>query len=217
MRRWETCQVPPSVFHTDLANDRWDSQGTREADRGERGNAGSSTADAAERGHCRISRRTSSRRSPTRDRRQTLLADLDQLSAAWYVTEPQRSASYVPGHLGSDFKDVPLMLDSQVAGLQGDWTRLDQVLRDMRTEMGEDNRRVQSIVAFWGSVRGHYADAAKALALAEPIPNIRPPVLGAMPTRVSWRQRRFASIAAPAAPRSAVRARTARSTARRMA
>ena len=70
---------------------------------------------------------------------------------------------------------MPLLLDAQVAGLQGDWTRLDRVLREMRTEMGEDNRRVQSIVAFWGSVRGHYADAAKALALAEPIPEIEPP------------------------------------------
>jgi adenylate cyclase len=96
-------------------------------------------------------------------------------SAAWFVTDPQRSASYVPAHLGADFKDVPLLLDAQVAGLQGDWTRLDRVLRDMRTEMGDDNRRVQSIVAFWGSVRGHYADAAKALALAEPIPEISPP------------------------------------------
>jgi hypothetical protein len=45
----------------------------------------------------------------------------------------------------------------------------------MRTEWGEDNRRVQSVVAFWDSVRGHYADAAKALALAEPIPEISPP------------------------------------------
>ena len=96
-------------------------------------------------------------------------------SAAWFVTDPQRSASYVPAHPGPGFKDVPFILDSQVAGLQGDWTRLDRVLQQMRTEMGEDNRRVQSIVAFWGSVRGHYADAAKALALAEPIPEISPP------------------------------------------
>jgi hypothetical protein len=91
-------------------------------------------------------------------------------SAAWFVTDPHRSASYVPAHLGPDLQDVPLMLDAQVAGLQGDWPRLDRVLREMRTQMGEDNRRVQSVVAFWGSVRGHYADAAKALALAEPIP-----------------------------------------------
>ena len=96
-------------------------------------------------------------------------------SAAWFMTDPQRSASYVPAHLGPAFKDVPLVLDAQVAGLQGDWTRLDRLLREMRTEWGEDNRRVQSIVAFWGSVRGHYADAAKALALAEPIPEISPP------------------------------------------
>ena len=100
-------------------------------------------------------------------------------SAAWFMTDPQRSASYVPAHLGPAFKDVPLLLDAQVAGLQGDWTRLDRLLREMRTEMGEDNRRVQSVVAFWGSVRGHYADAAKALALAEPIPETSaPPGLG---------------------------------------
>jgi hypothetical protein len=96
-------------------------------------------------------------------------------SAAWFMTDPQRSASYVPAHLGPDFRDVSLLLDVQMAGLQGDWTRLDRVVREMRTEMGDDNRRVQSIVAFWGSVRGHYAAAAKALALAEPIPDISPP------------------------------------------
>ena len=74
---------------------------------------------------------------------------------------------------------MPLLLDSQAAGLQGDWTQLDQVLRDMRAEMGDDNSRVESIVAFWGSVRGHYAEAAKALALAEPIPETAtPPALG---------------------------------------
>jgi adenylate cyclase len=96
-------------------------------------------------------------------------------SVAWLVVDPQRAASYVPAHLGENFKDVRVRVDVQVAGLQGDWPRLDRALRQMRTEMGEDNRRVQSIIAFWGSVRGHYADAAQALALAEPIPETEPP------------------------------------------
>ena len=100
-------------------------------------------------------------------------------TVAWWVVDPQRAASYVPAHLGANFKDVRVRVDVQVAGLQGDWPRLDRALRQMRTEMGEDNPRVQSIVAFWGSVRGHYAEAAKALALAEPIPeNQAPPGLG---------------------------------------
>ena len=100
-------------------------------------------------------------------------------SVAWWVVDPHRAGSDVPAHLGANFKELRPLVDVQVAGLQGDWPRLDRLLRVMRTEMGEDNRRVHSIVAFWGSVRGHYAEAAKALALAEPIPEIEaPPGLG---------------------------------------
>jgi hypothetical protein len=117
-------------------------------------------------------------------------------SAAWFVTDPQRSASYVPAHLGPVFKHVPLMLESQVAGLQGDWTRLDRVLRQMRTEMGEDNRTVQSIVAFWalGGCRCRRRSPWRAHT------RTAPRLSSAAITGVA-KTARFAYIAAPAAPR----------------
>ena len=67
----------------------------------------------------------------------------------------------------------------EVNGRQGDWAGLDRALAELRARVGEADPRVHSVTAFWLTVQGRHAEAARELARAEPLPlKAFPGVLG---------------------------------------
>jgi tetratricopeptide (TPR) repeat protein len=102
---------------------------------------------------------------------------------AWQPVDVEKAARLVtldPGaHHGVNFGVVCLMLQTEAAGLAQDWPRLDRILRELRTRVGDHNQQVNAVDAFWLSVRGRDQDAANVLARAEPLlEEEAPPVLG---------------------------------------
>ena len=62
-------------------------------------------------------------------------------SVAWWVADPQRSASYVPAHLGADFKDVHAPSRCPSGGIAG---RLDSTRPGAAGNADRDGRRQQA-------------------------------------------------------------------------
>jgi TolB-like protein/tetratricopeptide (TPR) repeat protein len=98
--------------------------------------------------------------------------DLDRAEKAITTDRP-------PVRHGVNYERAYLYLQSEVAGLQQDWPRVDRVLAKLQSRVGDDDHRVDSVRAFWLSVQGRYKEGAVELEKAEPLPEERvPPVLG---------------------------------------
>ena len=99
---------------------------------------------------------------------------IDLVRAAQVLAGPD-----VPGSSSPPAVRAHLFFSVEVAGRRGDWARLDQALDELRTRFGEADPQVRSVMAFWLTVRDRHDEAAKWLALAEPVPNMAfPTVLG---------------------------------------
>jgi hypothetical protein len=61
-----------------------------------------------------------------------------------------------------------LLIDAY--GMLGDEPRLRELFAELAASRGAENRDLNSRIAFWHSVFGNFGEAARALALAEPIP-----------------------------------------------
>jgi TolB-like protein len=115
---------------------------------------------------------------------------------AWQPVDLARAESFIAGdpgiHHRVNFRLVTLTLRTEVAGLQGDWVRLDRILQEAKALAGEDLQQLWSVEAFWRSVQGRYTEAALALAKAEPlVAQQAPPVMGG---DTSWGQMETAKI-----------------------
>jgi tetratricopeptide (TPR) repeat protein len=102
---------------------------------------------------------------------------------AWQPVDIARAESFIIGdpgiHHRVNYHLVALTLQTEVAGLQGDWARLDRILQEAKALAGENFQQLSSVEAFWRSVQGRFAEAAVALAKAEPLPGQQaPPVMG---------------------------------------
>lgn len=102
---------------------------------------------------------------------------------AWQPVDPDRAARELPEQgrapPGVDYQAVRLFLLADVAGRKGDWAQLDRIFDALRKRAGDEDSHVRSVMAFWLSVQGRYEDAARSLALAEPLEiQWMPPVLG---------------------------------------
>jgi TolB-like protein len=110
------------------------------------------------------------------------------LVRAWLPVDPARAASYVPSEAAFrraptvrpvDMEAIRLLIDADLAGLEGDWVRLERNLAAIDARPGVDPAPVAAVRAFWLSVRGQHDEAAAWLARAGPIPESRvPPVMG---------------------------------------
>jgi hypothetical protein len=74
---------------------------------------------------------------------------------------------------------VRLFLEADIAGIRGDWARVDRDLDQLETRPRADKQRLQSVRSFWYEVQGRHEEAAKYLELAGPVPEQWiPPVMG---------------------------------------
>ena len=60
------------------------------------------------------------------------------------------------------------LIDDQ--GLRGGEAQLRELFADLAALRGADDKPLNAVMAFWYSVFGRYDEAARALAIAEPIP-----------------------------------------------
>jgi serine/threonine-protein kinase len=102
---------------------------------------------------------------------------------AWQMVDLDHAKRALPGDPvavpGIDLPLARILFEAEVAGLQGDWARLDALLAQARARKGEADPWLRSIMAFWLAVRGRYEEASESLAMAEPIVVSRiPPTLG---------------------------------------
>jgi serine/threonine-protein kinase len=92
---------------------------------------------------------------------------------AWHPVDLERAARALPEQgraaPGMDYQTVRLFLLAEVAGRQGDWAKLDRILGELLKRAGDDDRHVRSVMAFWLAVQGRYEEAARSLAMAEPL------------------------------------------------
>jgi len=105
---------------------------------------------------------------------------------AWQAVDPERAAQLIPEHgpgpRGIDFRVVRAMLLSDVTGRREQWSQLDEFLQQLEARSAENDELVESVgsvAAFWLTVQGRHAEAARWLARAGVIPDERtPPLLG---------------------------------------
>jgi len=102
---------------------------------------------------------------------------------AWQSVDLDQAARALPGdpvaRSGIDLPLARVLFEAELAGLQGDWARVDALLAQARAREGEDDPWLHSMTAFWLTVQGRYREARQSLASAEPVPaNRPPPVLG---------------------------------------
>ena len=103
---------------------------------------------------------------------------------AWVPVDLERAAQVlaspdVPGSRLPPAVRAQLFFAAEVAGRQGDWTRLDEALGKLHARFGDADPTVASVTAFWLTVRDRHDEAAKWLARAEPVPQMAfPATLG---------------------------------------
>jgi adenylate cyclase len=102
---------------------------------------------------------------------------------AWAAVDPARARGMLPEHgetrHGIDYDRVLPYLRVETTGLGGDWAAQDRAFADFAGRVGDTHPALNSVKAFWMTVRGRSSDAAQALAAAGDIPVGRPPpVLG---------------------------------------
>jgi hypothetical protein len=80
---------------------------------------------------------------------------------------------------GVDMETVRLLLGVDIAGIRGDWQRVERDLEQLASRPRVNKERLQSVKAFWLAVQGRYEEAAQSMALAGPVPeDWIPPVMG---------------------------------------
>jgi len=106
---------------------------------------------------------------------------------AWREVDLGRALGSVPPQTPQrsnhvDMEAIRLFIETDLLALDGDWPAVERNFDLLRARAGSDDGwypRLQSVMAFWYSVRGRNEDAARYLALAEPIPELwLPPVAG---------------------------------------
>jgi tetratricopeptide (TPR) repeat protein len=104
---------------------------------------------------------------------------------AWLAVDPQRARQSLPDNAnfvrngGVDMESVRLLLDTDIAGILGDWASVDRNLERLRSRPAPNKARVASMAAFWHAVQGRYDEAAVELEQAVPIEESWiPPVMG---------------------------------------
>jgi len=105
---------------------------------------------------------------------------------AWIAVDPQRSRDALPAsadyrrHGGAvDMEAIRLFIETDIAGVLGDWQSVDRAVESLRTRDWRDPTRVDSVAAFWLAVQGRYEQAAASLARAGPLPEQTvPPAMG---------------------------------------
>jgi TolB-like protein len=112
------------------------------------------------------------------------------LARAWLPVDPVRAATFIPAEAGFrrpspstlrtvDMEAIRLMIDADLAGLAGDWPRLERRWAELDARPGVSPERLAGVKAFWMAVLGRHDEAATWLARAEPIPDAwLPPVMG---------------------------------------
>jgi len=96
----------------------------------------------------------------------------------WIDTDPDRVARAAEAVLDDPgMRELALftLIDDQ--GLRGQEAPLRQLFTDLGALRGADDKPLNAVMAFWYSVFGKYEEAARSLAIAEPIPE-RPTVGG---------------------------------------
>ena len=101
----------------------------------------------------------------------------------WQAVDLDQAARALPGKAtargGINLPLARLLFEAEIAGLLGDWARLDAILAMAREQSGDADPLVRSIMAFWLAVQGRHEEASQSLTMAEPIPlNRFPPMLG---------------------------------------
>ena len=103
---------------------------------------------------------------------------------AWLAVDPERAMRSLPAEateqrLSLDMEGVRLFLEADVAGIRGDWARVDQDLDLLETRPWANKKRLHSVRSFWYAVQERYVEAAQHLALAGPVPDEWiPPLMG---------------------------------------
>jgi TolB-like protein/Tfp pilus assembly protein PilF len=89
----------------------------------------------------------------------------------WLDVDPARVADASRAVLDRPgFREPALFMLIDVTGLQGDATEVEALLADVLALRGAGDPSTHAVMAFWLSVQGRYTEAARSLALAEPIP-----------------------------------------------
>ena len=111
------------------------------------------------------------------------------LARAWLPVDAVRAATFIPAEASFrrpptvhpvDMDAIRLFVDADLAGLAGDWPRLERGWAALEARPGVRPEPVAGVKAFWMAVRGRDDEAAMWLARAEPIPEVfLPPVMGA--------------------------------------
>ena len=106
---------------------------------------------------------------------------------AWREVDLERALSSVPPQTPQrsnhvDMEAIRLFIETDLLALDGDWPAVERNFEALLARIGPDDDRyprLQSMMAFWREVQGRHADAARSLAVAEPIPESwLPPVAG---------------------------------------
>jgi TolB-like protein len=104
---------------------------------------------------------------------------------AWLAVDPERARQSLPDAANYvrfgrvDMESIRLFLDTDIAGILGDWAGVDRNLGRLRSRPWPDKARVASVAAFWHAVQGRYDEAAAELEQAGPIEESwTPPVMG---------------------------------------
>ena len=105
----------------------------------------------------------------------TVSPDQARFSSAfpWRNVDEKRVVREVEAALAANpaLRKGPIMfLLIDAYGMLGDEPRLRELFAELATSRGADNRDLNARMAFWYSVLGRYDEAARTLALAEPIP-----------------------------------------------
>jgi hypothetical protein len=105
----------------------------------------------------------------------TVSPDQARFSSAfpWRNIDEHRVVREVEAALGANpvLRKGPIMfLLIDAYGMLGDEPRLRELFAELAASRGAENRDLNSRIAFWHSVFGNFGEAARALALAEPIP-----------------------------------------------
>lgn len=103
---------------------------------------------------------------------------------AWQLVDLDHAARALPNdpvaRSGIDLPLARILFEAEIAGLQGDWVRLETLLAQARARAGDAHPWPRSIMAFWFAGQGRDQEASKSLAMAEPVPADRmPSTLGA--------------------------------------
>jgi TolB-like protein len=102
------------------------------------------------------------------------------LFRAWQPVDIDRAAAVLPDADAARDEGfvnmIRLFSAVEVAGLKGNWTRLDQLFAEGRAQIGDRDPGVRSTMAFWYAVQGRYEEAEQSLEMVPALPHDEVPV-----------------------------------------